>query len=46
VPTFRELEFQRAEQEHQRAEQAEAKLARLREKLQKQGVVLDENNLR
>ena len=39
------LEHQRVEQERQRAERAEAELARLRERLQKQGVVLEENDL-
>ena len=45
VPTFGEFEQKRAEQEHQRAERAEAKLARLRERLQRQGLVLEENDL-
>ena len=41
-----EQERQRAEQERQRAERAEAELAQLRERLQKQGVVLKEDNRR
>jgi hypothetical protein len=45
VLTFGEFEQRRAELERQRAERAEAELARLRERLRKQGVVLEENNL-
>ena len=51
VPTFGEFEQKRAEQERQRTEQerqraerAEAELAHLLERLQKQGIVLEEND--
>jgi Uma2 family endonuclease len=40
-----EREHQLVEQERQRAERAEAELARLLERLQRQGVVLEENDL-
>jgi Uma2 family endonuclease len=45
VLTFGEFQQKRAEQERQRAERAETELARLRERLQRQAIVLEENNL-